>query len=823
MSGTQGSASSLLTRRNFLKTGAIAAGGIWAGSALGCAPKQEGEGDTQQQLTEEQIFNNCCRPNCFNCCMLNVHVREGKVVKTSAAEQPIPEFKRICLRGLDHVENVYHPDRVLHPLRRAGERGEGKWEEISWDEAISEIADKFTQIREEFGDSAIVRCSGSGNYGAINNAYTNKFFNKINASTMSSSLDMGNFYGISRVFGMAGLWPGNDPRDLVNAKTIFLWGNNITDAQVQDWHFLADAIEAGAYVVCIDPIFTQAAAKSHMYVPIRPGSDTVLEMSMMYVMLEEGLQDDEFLMAHTVAPFLVKDEDGKFLRMSDLGVEPTEGPEDPTTGEPTVVDPYAVWDQDANGAVELSAATNPAMEGAFTANGIACHTAFTLLKNEIMQYPPEEATNLCEVPADTIRELARLACDGPVTHRCGWGAQAYDNGIHPYHAGATMAALAGQLGFPGANYQTANWTYFSAQNAALDAVDTELTSPSIPNMVMADVIASGEYAGTPITPKALWVWVANPMCTWVDTNSMRDDVFKKLDFIVTVDNMMTDTAKWSDIVLPCAHWFEYEDIAVQGNYYSLVHAEKAIEPCGEAKPDSEIMRMLASKMGFGDDFYPSEGDWLREYLNTDANNEAGITYDNLCEQHAIRYMPDPFLLWQEGNFLTPSGRVEFYVENPTAYGFNGQTPNLEREHLPHFFEPREAWPTNELHNTYPFQLMSERPRYRVHGQFAYNKVLRELDPEPTVKMNPADASARGFADGDHVECFNDHGHAVAKLVLSEAIRPGTLVYPKSWQADQHLAGGWSEPLSRACDPVAVNQSFMDCLVDVRLWEEGADE
>ena len=64
----------------------------------------------------------------------------------------------------------------------------------------------------------------------------------------------------------------------------------------------------------------------------------------------------------------------------------------------------------------------------------------------------------------------------------------------------------------------------------------------------------------------------------------------------------------------------------------------------------------------------------------------------------------------------------------------------------------------------------------------------------------------------------DHGHAVAKLVYNDAIRPGTLVYPKSWQSDQHIAGGWSEPLSRACDPVAVNQSFMDCLVDVRAWE-----
>lgn len=821
MSGAEKSVTGI-SRRNFLKTGVVLAGGAWAGTALGCAPKAETGAEGGEAAVDEQVFNTCCRPNCFNCCMINAHVREGKVVKTSPAEQPNPEFNRICLRGLSHVENVYHPDRVLYPMKRAGERGEDKWERISWEDAISEIAEKFKGFREEFGDSSIVRCSGSGNYGAINNAYTNKFFNKINASTMSSSLDMGNFYGISRVFGMAGLWPGNDPRDLVNAKNIFLWGNNLTDAQLHDWHFMADAIEAGAYVICIDPVFTQMAAKSHKFVPIRPGSDTALAMSMMYVMLEEGLQDDDFITNHTVAPFLVKSEDGKFARMSDMGVEPTEGPVDPKTGKPTVVDPYVVWDLDANAAVELSKATNPALEGEYEVEGIACRTAFSLLKDEIMKFSPADATKLCDVPEDTIRELARLACDGPVTHRVGWGAQAYDNGIHPYHAGATMAALAGQLGFPGANYQTANWTFFSGQNPELDAVDTELTSPAIPNMVMADVIAQGNYAGTPITPKALWVWVANPMCTWVDTNSLRDDVFAKMELIVTVDNMMTDTARWSDIVLPCAHWFEYEDIAVQGNYYSLVHSEKAIEPLGEAKPDSEIMKMLASAMGLGDDFFPNQDEWLKSYLDTEANKEAGLTYDALCEQKAIRYLPDPFLLWQGGNFLTPSGRVEFYLENPTPYGFNGQTPDLERERLPHFFEPREAWPTNPLHEKFPFVLMSERPRYRVHGQWAYNRILRELDPEPTVKMNPADAAAKGFADGEHVECYNDHGHAVAKLVFNEAVRPGTLVYPKSWQTNQHLAGGWSEPLSRACDPVAVNQSFMDVLVDVRAWK-GAGE
>ena len=148
----------------------------------------------------------------------------------------------------------------------------------------------------------------------------------------------------------------------------------------------------------------------------------------------------------------------------------------------------------------------------------------------------------------------------------------------------------------------------------------------------------------------------------------------------------------------------------------------------------------------------------------------------------------------------------------------GKTPDLSREHLPTWFEPREAWPTNPLAEQYPFVLMSERPRFRVHGQWSYNRILRELDPEPTVKINPADAAEAGLADGVLVECYNDHGHAVAKLVYNEAIRPGTLVYPKSWQSDQHVAGGWSEPLSRETDAVLVNQSFMDCLVGIRAWE-----
>ena len=119
--------------------------------------------------------------------------------------------------------------------------------------------------------------------------------------------------------------------------------------------------------------------------------------------------------------------------------------------------------------------------------------------------------------------------------------------------------------------------------------------------------------------------------------------------------------------------------------------------------------------------------------------------------------------------------------------------------------------------------MSERPRYRVHSQWFSTPLLRELDPEPIVKINPKDASDRGIEDGAYVECFNDRGHAVAKAVYSEAIRPGTLVYPKNWQAYQHKAGSWSELTSTEFDVFGVNYNFMDVLCDVRIWSDGGEE
>lgn len=151
-------ASSGLSRRSFLKTTAAVAGGVWAGSALDITAQTAfADEAAEAPVANEEYFNVCCRPNCFNTCMMKATVRDGKLVRTEPADFPDTSWNRTCLRGLVSNENIYNPERVLYPMKQTGERGSDNWERITWEEAISEIAEKINGFRAEFGDSSIFK------------------------------------------------------------------------------------------------------------------------------------------------------------------------------------------------------------------------------------------------------------------------------------------------------------------------------------------------------------------------------------------------------------------------------------------------------------------------------------------------------------------------------------------------------------------------------------------------------------------------------------------------------------------------------------------
>lgn len=805
-----------VNRRDFLKVSGATAGAAAVVGATGRPVLRTlEEVSLKQQAADagEQIFPGVCKPNCFAACALNVHVRDGKIVKTSPADYPDKKYNRICPRGLSHVQRTYNPERIKYPMKRAGERGEDKWERITWDEAITTITDKWKQIRSEYGDYANSIITGSGSYGAIQNMYP-RLRNLIGGTALSFDVDLGSLLGINRVKGWEGGWVGNDETDIVNSKTFIGWSSNMTNAQPQQWHFLADAIEKGTKVIVIDPVFTTLASKAHEYVSIRPGSDPALILSMMQVIISENLHNVPFLLAHTVAPFLVREDTGKFLRMSDKGVEPIDGPLD-AAGNPTKIDPIAVWDPETKTAVAVNSIATPALEGAYEIAGIKVHTAFELLKKEVNQYPPEVATKLTEVPEETIRHLARVSADTPVYHYVGWGAQAYDNGTHSSHAVATLAAITGNIGYPGAHVG-GQISGYPGTNPAF-TVPTGTAGGTISNLVYRKVLKTGTFQGNPYALKSLLVIYGNPANTLPNTNEWINEFNASFDLVVVADMTFTDTARYADIVLPVCDWFETIDIVASGQQYHAQISEKAIEPLYESKPDSDIVRMLADKMGVGEYFTKSDEEYLDEMLSSPMSEAMGINVKNLREKKRIRYMKEPFISCEGNVFYTPTGRMEFYVENPFPFSLSDEPLDLEREHLPRFFPPMEAWPENPLYKKYPLVLLSERPRFRVHSQWFGVPWLRQLDPEPFVKMNVNDAAARGIANHDYVEVFNDRGRAVVKVVLTQGVKQGAMVFAKGWQQGQYIEGDLSTLASSQFDPITVNSSFMDELVEVRKW------
>lgn len=827
-----------LTRRNFLKTTGAAFGA--AAVATAAVPQLTALAEDyeagQPENQGEQIFRGVCRPNCFGFCHLNVHVRDGKVVKTSRAEYNESCYTRICQRGLSHVHRIYDPGRLQYPMRRVEgtDRGAGEWERISWDEALQEIADKIKDVQKQYGEQAMAFLTASGNQAVgITSAYS-RLSALLNASSIAPCLDMGSYYGMAAVAGNyisplmgMGMWEGNEPTDAKNAKSIVVWGANITDAQIQNWHLIKEAIQGGTKLVVIDPTFTQIASKADKWISVRPGSDTLLKYALMNIVLEKNAQDVDYLRDHTVAPFLVREDTGKFLRRSDTGIEPTAtGKTNPTTGQEIMYDPCMVLVAGELKTPE-EAATAAEIEGTYDFNGVKCRTAYGILKDEIVKHTPEEVSKQVDVSIDDIYELADICIDGPVFHYEGYGPQAYNNGAHTTMAGLTLCALLGNLGKPGASYG-AYWTYGIVSNAAYTTPNGASTGLTIQSVDFKNVVETGKFNGKDAPIKALWVYSANPVNTHTDTHAWTDTIIPAMDYIVVADSVMTDTAKYADMVLPIAQWFELEEVANAGQTSCLNYNEKAIDPLYESKPDSQIITELAQKLGLGEYFTLDNSGILEEMMNTPIGKALGQTMDDMREKKQIRIVPGdaekkPHIAYENGAFGTATGRFEFYRENPAPRAVTTKTltpEDMETNRMAHWFPPLEAWPENELYKKYPLVLMSERPRYRVHSQWFSAPLLRELDPEPFVKINPKDADSRGIKNGDYVECYNDRGFAVAKAVLSEAIRPGTMVYPKGWQLSQHKAGGWSQLSSTEFDSFAVNNNFMDVLCEVRVWDGG---
>src|SRR6266850_6489891 len=243
-------------------------------------------------------MHSVCPHDCPSCCSLEVDVADGRIVDvTGTAGHPFTQGV-ICGKVREYAERVHSPLRVLTPLRRAGVKGEGRFQPISWDDALAEIARRWRAIAAEHGGEAILPFSYAGSMGQVQFFAGHPLFHALGASRLERSICTSTAYAGWRA--TVGAVTGNDSEQMVGAELVILWGVNASYSTINVMTLVKEARARGAYVVAIDPYRTPTAQQADEHLMVRPGTDTALALAIMHVLVAEGLIDREYLARATV-------------------------------------------------------------------------------------------------------------------------------------------------------------------------------------------------------------------------------------------------------------------------------------------------------------------------------------------------------------------------------------------------------------------------------------------------------------------------------------------------------------------------------------------
>lgn len=825
MTSTETTASHGFSRRSFIKGAAALSA---AGMLTGCSASNDfvpAAPDASKAGTEE-IFSGACRSQCVQGCYLNVHVRDGQVVRTTAGAIPEePGFEHICPKGLSQPARVYSAGRLQYPMRRTGERGAGEFERISWDEAITEITDKWKAYREEYGPESIAFFLGSGNTGLLgggtaDGSVMQHFQTVMGACSVLPDRDIAFQSAMVKMWGPGSAFVA--PSEWNGANHIVIWGTNPAVSCKRMMHFYLDAKEAGAQLTTVDIQYNTNVSKSDWFVPVNPATDGALVFGMLREIIDQGWQDTEFLRAHTEAPFLVK-EDNTFMRRSDLGIPAEEGPINAQTKKPTVIDPELVWDEATQSLKPHNEAEKPALENVPTEiDGVKVRLVWQMMLDAINEWTVDKASEICGTPVEDIKRFARMyGQEGPVLTGMNQGLNHYFNAIYAYDIIFALMMITGNIGKTSAGLISGGGSFgVSNANGCINQPSSKGEKPAgagrnINWTALYSIIHNQELLGEPFPLKALYCSCTNIVSNQTEQSETIKSL-KEVEFLVVEEMTMSDTALYADILLPACHWFECEDMRVRAyNMPYLVYNDRAIEPLYESKPDFDIYKMLGTAMGFGDFFEFSEEDYISLWLDSAVAKKEGVTYDTLRETKIARnhqLSTNPFL---GGKFFFQSGRGKFWTEKVVPEYNLGQEVDESKEHLLLYWEPaREANLAAPIREQYPYSVLGEHMRTRNHTQWWDVDYMKEFERQPVARFNPDDAKEMGIEEGDTVRLYNDRGSVTLLATINAGQAPKTINCPRSFLTREHIDGDLATISFNDYNQVTRNQCYFDQAVAV---------
>ncbi|MDP1634413.1 MAG: molybdopterin-dependent oxidoreductase, partial [Gallionellaceae bacterium] len=773
-------------RRSFLKTAAAgsaiaAAGGL---TELTFGGKDAHAHAYEPYLTDDQLTTvvTSCDHNCGSRHMLVAHKKGDVIVRLSTDNgayqeggaygfetEQVPQL-RACLRGRSYRARIYSPERLLYPMLRVGERGEGRFKRVSWDEALDVIAKKMIELKSKYGPTAILDQAYAGtSYCVLHKSdqiegLLARFLGMFGCRTSSWSVPsyQGTTFSSRMTFGT--IDDGNEDDAFAHSKLIIMWGWNpaYTFHGGNTFYYMRLAKQRGCKFVLIDPQYTDSAASyDAWWIPIKPNTDAAMLAGMAHYIFANNLQDQAFI--------------DKFVQGMDAGTMPD-------------------W-----------------------AKGRENFKDYILGKSDGTPKTPEWAEKICGVKAGDIRKLAEMyATTRPAALKASWAPGRAAYGEQYNRMAAAVQAMTGNIGVLGGcaegvgkgwHAESVAYPYDENANIWFASIKSDrwahcvLNYPNVKREEIGLWPRTDKLDGVIPNIKAIW-WHGSDWFNQLTNVNKEIEAAKKLEFIVCQDATITPSGLWADVLLPIATHFERHGVALpwyKGHYY--IHRPKAIEPLGESKNDFQVFTELAWRLekldpslkDFGKRYNPRAG---RNYFdNPDAVDEAYLTawwkkvqdhqgvkmsWEEFKRRGIYKFQFDqPLVAFREQiengkPFKTPSGKIEILSTTlarvtdwtKTQYGY----PIPE---IPKWIEPFESL-NHPMAKIYPFHMITPHPRWRTHSIFHNIPWLRETFQQE-ITLNAADAKRLGIRTGDTVEVWNGRGRIVLPAYVTERCMPGVVV------------------------------------------------
>jgi len=779
-------------RRDFLKiTSTVAAGAGLTTVGMSFAPKEAQAHAYAPFYTDDQLTTvvTSCAHNCGSRHVLVAHKKGDVIVRLSTDNGTFQEGGsygkdtelepqlRACLRGRSYRSRIYSPERLLYPMIRVGERGEGKFRRASWEEALTLVARKMVQLKQTYGPTAILDQSYAGaSYGVLHKSdqiegLLGRFLGMFGCRTNSWSVPSYQATTFSSRMTFGTIEDGNEDDVFAHSKLIIMWGWNpaYTFHGGNTFYYMRMAKQRGCKFVLIDPQHTDSASVyDAWWIPIKPNTDAAMMAGMAHHIFANNLQDQAFI--------------DKFVQGMDKGTMP----------------------------------------GKFANR--ENFRDYIMGTSDGVPKTPEWAAAICGVKAEDIRKLAQMyATTKPAALKASWAPGRASYGEQYSRMAAALQAMTGNIGVLGGCAEGVGKAWHSEGVAHPYDEFANVWFASIKSDRWAHLVLN--YPNVKREEAGLWprddrldgvipnikaiFWQGSDWFNQLTNINKEIEAIKKLELVVCMDSTITPSAIWADVLFPIATHFERHDVALpwyKGHYY--IHRPKVIEPLGESKTDFQVFTELSYRLemldpsvrGMGRRYNPRAD---RSYFfNPDAVDEQYLTvwwnervmhhqhvdmsWESFKKHGIYKFkLARPHVAFQDQiekglPFQTPSGKIEIFSTQlasitdwkRTQYGY-------EIPAIPKWIEPFESL-NHPLAKKFPYHLVTPHPRERTHSIYHNIPWLRETCSQE-VTLNASDAKALGVQTGDTVEVYNDRGSCIVPVYVTERCMPRVAVlYEGAW-------------------------------------------